>query len=154
MIVRSPPTDLATWQSDGFDSLPLAQFAISCFHRKDFVRTNDSVVSNKKVDWAYGPSLTWRLKRRPEPGNPYLMSKRPALHCERLERRELPANSFGLTVLPLDLLHAAPLTAPAAPTTAFYWVPPHEGDAPALAARTGELSSEAVGAFFAKQTSF
>jgi hypothetical protein len=82
------------------------------------------------------------------------MSKRPALHCERLERRELPANSFGLTVLPLDLLHAAPLTAPASLANALYLVPPHEGDGRALAAQRGGLSSEAVGAFFAKQTSF
>jgi sigma-70-like protein len=82
------------------------------------------------------------------------MSKRPALHCERLERRELPANSFGLSVLPLDLLHAAPLTAPASLANAFYLLPTHEGDGRALAAQTGGLSSDAVGAFFAKQTSF
>ena len=82
------------------------------------------------------------------------MSKRPALHCERLERRELPANSFGLTVLPVDFLHAAPLAAPVAPASGSYVAQVHAADGRSLPALADSLSSDAVGAFFAKQAGF
>jgi hypothetical protein len=66
----------------------------------------------------------------------------------------LPANSFGWTVLPADLLHAAPLAAPAAPASAPYVAQAHDAAGRALPALTGRLSSDAVGAFFAKQAGF
>ena len=79
------------------------------------------------------------------------MRKPRPLHCERLEQRELPANSFTAVVLPLDLAPAAHQDAPAgsyrlldAPSAQMF-------DQSALQAR---LSSDAVGAFFAGQAAF
>jgi len=82
------------------------------------------------------------------------MRKRPALHCERLERRELPANSLSVAVLPVDFTHAAWFAAPEAGASASYVPPAHGTEAPTLAAQADGLSRDAVGAFFAKQTGF
>jgi hypothetical protein len=76
------------------------------------------------------------------------MRKRSALHCERLEQRELPANSFSAVVLPLDLAPTAHQDAPAS----HYRL----ADAPSAqsfeqSAEQARLSSDAVGAFFADQ---
>lgn len=80
------------------------------------------------------------------------MRKRPALHCERLERRELPANSFSMAMLPVDLLRAAPLEAPAAQANGFSQAQVESGGSPSHAHWQSGLSSDAVGAFFADHT--
>ena len=74
------------------------------------------------------------------------MRKRPALHCERLEQRELPANSFSTGILPVDVVRAAPLEAQA---HGLQSVGMDESTAQRRAACEGGLSSDAVGAFFA-----
>jgi hypothetical protein len=75
--------------------------------------------------------------------------KRPALYCERLEQRELPANSLSAGILPMDLARAVPLTAPAAPSSGYFLDQRDDAGSRDNAAFPVGLSSEAVGAFFA-----
>jgi hypothetical protein len=78
------------------------------------------------------------------------MRKRPALHCERLEQRELPANSFSSGILPVDVIRAAPLEShgdglqPVGLDT--------QPQVQHNASWGAGLSSDAVGAFFADHT--
>src|SRR5262249_1942864 len=76
------------------------------------------------------------------------MRKRRPLYCERLEQRELLANSFA-ALLPPDLACLASLEAPAAPIAALSMT-----NGPAVLAHgqpqvESRPSSDAVGAFFA-----
>jgi DNA-directed RNA polymerase specialized sigma24 family protein len=75
--------------------------------------------------------------------------KRSALHCERLEQRELPANSFRAAILPVDLVPAVPLTAPAAPSAGYFLAEGNDAGGRGNASLQTGLSSDAVGAFFA-----
>ena len=75
-----------------------------------------------------------------------LMRKRPSLHCERLEQRELPANSFSTGIVPVDVVRAAPLEAQAHGLQSVGF---NESTNERHAAWEGDLSSDAVGAFFA-----
>src|SRR5262249_473380 len=74
------------------------------------------------------------------------MRKRPALHCERLEQRELPANSFSTGIFPADVVRAAPIEAQAHGLQSVGF----DGSTVQRHAAWGtDLSSDAVGAFFA-----
>ena len=79
------------------------------------------------------------------------MRKRPALHCERLEQRELPANSFGAEIVPVDVVRAAPLESQARGLTA---VGVDESTVELSTTWSAGLSSAAVGAFFSGHQSF
>jgi hypothetical protein len=76
------------------------------------------------------------------------MRKRPALNCERLERRELPAGSLGAGILPPDVALGAPLEAQAS-TEAHGTQHLDVGRQTPGALWELTLSSDAVGAFFA-----
>jgi DNA-directed RNA polymerase specialized sigma24 family protein len=78
------------------------------------------------------------------------MRKRPALNCERLERRELPAGSLGVGILSPDPAHAAPLEAQAQ-TDAHGLQPAGLGQELQSSVWESTLSSDAVGAFFARR---
>jgi len=75
------------------------------------------------------------------------MRKRPALHCERLEQRELPANSFSAGLYPVDVVRAVPQEAPARPMQSLGFEQNAAGQLRAPLQQ--DLSSDAVGAFFA-----
>jgi hypothetical protein len=75
------------------------------------------------------------------------MRKRPALHCERLEQRELPANSLTSAILPMDVVRAAPMEAstPALQPLGLE----NQSQLQHRSSWDAGLSSDAVGAFFA-----
>jgi hypothetical protein len=77
------------------------------------------------------------------------MRKRRPLHCERLEQRELLADSFSVGVLPLDWASLAPLPARAAPLPPLGVAFAPGAAAEGQAGTESRLSCEAVGAFFA-----
>ncbi len=77
------------------------------------------------------------------------MKKRHALNCERLERRELPANSLGVALFAVDFSYPAQIEAQQEAARAQA-APAITGNG-ALFATVAEsgLTSDAVGAFFA-----